>query len=313
MAALPTISKQEMEDALRRSGYLIEYRVEDVLREAGYQVSANASYPDPITQKARELDISATGAVDIAGNKDWLFQILLIECVNNPYPMAFVSKEPEVETVHVYDITFSGMPAHVITASGTRPEKLGSFLKMEKFHHYCQGRIATQFCSFQPKKIGKVRNGADQFEWMALHDDEHFDSFRKLCAAVNYDVDQHFAHTFPVGGDAINLQMYYPILVVGGELYDVKHVGAGLELEAVDHVHYVQSQIVSGMQQETHIDVVREGYLPRLLSTIDTEADETAKRARKARQELRRTIDLMAKRAAKNPDGVQSILRPTAR
>lgn len=124
MAALPTISKQEMEDALRRSGYLIEYRVEDVVRKAGYQVSANASYPDPITQKARELDISATGAVEIDEERDWLFPILLIECVNNPYPMAFVSKEPEAETAHVYNITFSGIPVHVIRHSRPHPRSL---------------------------------------------------------------------------------------------------------------------------------------------------------------------------------------------
>jgi hypothetical protein len=307
--AHPTITKQEMEDALRRSGYLIEYRVEDVLRGAGYHVSANTSYPDPITQKARELDISAIRGVDIYKDKDWLFYVLSVECVNNPYPIAFVSKEPEVETIHVYDITFSGMPVHVITDSAKSPVKLGSFLKLENLHHYCQGRIATQFCSFQPKKVGKGKKG-DQLEWMALHDDEHFDSFRKLCAAMNYAVDQHFAHTTPVAGDAINLQTYYPILVVGGELYDVKHVRTGLELETVDHVHYVQSQVVSGVQQETHIDVVREEYLPRLLATIQTEADETAKRMREARRDLRGTIDVMAKHAAKNPDDLQLILRP---
>ncbi len=172
--------------------------------------------------------------------------------------MAFVSKEPEAETAHVYNITFSGIPVHVIRHSRPHPEKLGSFLKMEKFHHYCQGRVATQFCSFQPKKIGKMKSNTDQFVRMASHDDEHFDCFTKLCAAVNYDIDQHFAHTIPVAGDSINLQMHYPILVVGGELYNVKHAEAGLELEAVDHLHYVQSQIVSGMQRETHIDVVRE-------------------------------------------------------
>src|SRR5689334_7922293 len=44
MPELPTISKDEIADALRRSGYLIEYRIEDVLRRHGYHVSANTTY-----------------------------------------------------------------------------------------------------------------------------------------------------------------------------------------------------------------------------------------------------------------------------
>jgi hypothetical protein len=59
MRELPSISKDEIADALRRSGYLIEYRIEDVLRGQGYHVSANTTYPDPITRKPRELDLSA--------------------------------------------------------------------------------------------------------------------------------------------------------------------------------------------------------------------------------------------------------------
>ena len=123
MATLPTISNQEIEGALRRSGYLIEYRVEEVLRTACYQVSANSSYPDPVTLKAREFDISATGYTNIRSHKDMLFSILLIECVNNSYPMAFISKDPEVETVHVYEIVFSGLPAQVIRAAKKRPRE----------------------------------------------------------------------------------------------------------------------------------------------------------------------------------------------
>jgi hypothetical protein len=103
--------------------------------------------------------------------------------------------------------------------------------------------------------------------------------------------------------------MYYPILVVAGELYDVTNAGVGLDLKAVDHVHYIQSEIVSGEQKQTHIDVVGEEGLERLLSAIRIEVDETLKRARQGRGELGRTIELMAKRAAESPADVQSILR----
>jgi hypothetical protein len=60
MPEVPSISKDEIADALRWSGYLIERRIEGVLRGQGYHVSANTTYPDPITRKPRELDLSAT-------------------------------------------------------------------------------------------------------------------------------------------------------------------------------------------------------------------------------------------------------------
>jgi hypothetical protein len=178
MRELPSISKDEIADALRRSGYLIEYRIEDVLRGQGYHVSANTTYPDPITRKPRELDLSAIIA-ERARDKDWVFALCLIECVNNPYPLAFLTKEPEVPTAHVYDIFVSGLPAHVRRKGGksiawSRWSRITEYLRMEEYHHYCTGRIATQYCSFAPKK------GTKPVEWMAWHEDGHFESFGKL-------------------------------------------------------------------------------------------------------------------------------------
>jgi hypothetical protein len=180
MRELPSISKDEIADALRRSGYLIEYRIEDVLRGQGYHVSANTTYPDPITRKPRELDLSAIIAERAsARDKDWVFALCLIECVNNPDPLAFLTKEPEVPTAHVYDIFVSGLPAHVRRKGGksiawSRWSRITEYLRMEEYHHYCTGRIATQYCSFAPKK------GTKPVEWMAWHEDGHFESFGKL-------------------------------------------------------------------------------------------------------------------------------------
>lgn len=79
MPELPTISKEQIADALRRSGYLIEYRIEEVLRREGYHVSANTTYPDPLTRKPRELDLSAIiGESAGSSDKHWVFALCLI-------------------------------------------------------------------------------------------------------------------------------------------------------------------------------------------------------------------------------------------
>ena len=51
------VSRGELREALRRSGYLLESRVDTVLRTHKYAVSANQVCLDPITGKAREFDI----------------------------------------------------------------------------------------------------------------------------------------------------------------------------------------------------------------------------------------------------------------
>jgi hypothetical protein len=227
-----------------------------------------------VTQKPRELDISAITAEAVGSSeKDWIFALCPIECVNNPYPLAFLTKEPAAPSIHVYDILMSGLPAHIRQKGGKRTiwsrwTRVRDYLHMEKFHHYCDGRIATQFCSFTPKKNTKP------LEWMAWHEDGHFDSFNKLCAAVNYDIEDHFTNTRPALNDRINLEIFYPIVVTGGEILDVRHSPESMELESVQHIHYVQSTIARGGEKRYHIDVVTEAFFPQLISMIEKETKQ---------------------------------------
>ncbi len=310
MPQLPAISKDEIADALLRSGYLIEYRIEDVLRGQGYHVSANTTYPDPITRKPREIDLSAIIA-ERAGpkDKDWIFAECLIECVNNPYPLAFITKEPEVPTVHVYDILVSGLPAHVRRKGGksiawSQWSRVAEYLGMEAYHHHCAGRIATQYCSFAPKK------GTRPVEWMAWHEEAHFESFGKLCAAVSHDIENHYTNTIPRMTDRINLQIYYPIVVVGGELLDVRQSETGMAIETADHLHYIQSWIAGDSETRYHIDVVTESFFLQLISQIRKETEEFAAMAKAKTAGLRKSIDLMAKAAKDHPEQLQTIIRP---
>jgi hypothetical protein len=141
----PTISHQQMRDALLRSGYLLEYRVEQVFRAHGYFVEANQAYPDPITGKSRELDLAAMSGKLVWENETSLvFSRPLVECVNNTQPMAFITKSSIVSGAHVYDLPFSGLPLKV--NSNGRWVPLAVFLGMDKYHHHCEGLVATQYC-----------------------------------------------------------------------------------------------------------------------------------------------------------------------
>lgn len=299
--APPKITHDQIRDAVRRSGYLLEYRIEQVLGRSGYAVEANQAYPDPFTGKSRELDISAITPEFITSDyRNIIWPRLLVECVNNPQPIGFFTKTPNAPTAHIYDLKFSGLPVKI--KKGKYWTKLSDFLDMEGYHHHCKGRIATQYCSFTPKK------NTNPVEWLAQHEDMHFDSFNKLCFALNYDIDEHYSHARLRGKETINVQMYYPILVVSGEIINIMPTRKELKLRATNHIHYVQSYVTNGKEQRYHIDVVTEKYLPRLLGLIDREAKKAVRLIRRRKVPFQNSIDLITAsvKGLRTPDTIRA-------
>lgn len=147
---LNNITLNEAKEALQRSGYLLESRLETVLSKRHYYVEANEAYPDPESGKARELDLYAMSA-HRAGpdDHDFIFHVLLVECINNPQPVVFLTKNPQAGFLHHQDIKMAGLPVKIPDEKQRNQwESLSDFLDMSKYHHYCRGRVATQFCSF---------------------------------------------------------------------------------------------------------------------------------------------------------------------
>ena len=90
------ITLQEAKQALVQSGYLVECRLEQKLLSAGYYVDANDAYLDPATGKSREMDLFAITARSFSRDRDFIFNVLLFECVNNPEPLTLITKKPIV-------------------------------------------------------------------------------------------------------------------------------------------------------------------------------------------------------------------------
>ena len=183
-------------------------------------------------------------------------------------------------------------------------ERLAIFLKMERYHHYCRGRVATQFCSFTPKK------SSNNTEWMASHDERHFGSFDKLCSAATHTIKDHYASAHLKGKESVNIQIYYPILVVSGELLDVRQMRKGLTIVPANHIHFIQSYIVDGQERQYHVDVVTERYFPRLLRKIEEEAATTARIMRRRARILRESIDSITAsvRGLRSPEAIRARL-----
>ena len=289
------ITRNEVRTALLRSGYLLESRVESFLREAWGYVEANAAYEDPISSKSRELDVYAMTAEKGGPEEyDYLFGVLLSECINNPQPLAFITKEPLTPFLHQEDIRLSGLPVK-IPEEGHRDSWIGmaEFLTMNKFHHYCKGRVATQFCSFTQKKSGPEK------EWFANHEEPHFDSIRKLCDAVDYFAATHFRNWSFGEKENLNIQIYYPLLIVQGELLEVRLSNKGISISESQHIQFRRSTVVGGDELNYQIDVIQEAYLQRFVEVIDNELNKFARLLRRRHKIVRNAIDLISKEARK--------------
>jgi hypothetical protein len=119
----------------------------------------------------------------------------------------------------------------------------------------------------------------------------HFDSFNKLCFALNHDIDEHYSHARLRGKETINIQLYYQILVASGDIINIMPTRKEVKLRATNHIHYVQSYVTGGKEQRYHIDVVTEKCLPRLLNLIDREMKKTARLIRSRKEAIQTSIE----------------------
>ncbi len=277
------ISSDEIKDALLRSGYLLESRLETTIRENGYYVEANSAYLDPESTKSRELDLFAMKGYRVSFyDYELIYSVLLIEAINNPQPIAFITKESQVSPLHREDIKVAGLPVkfpnNELDSSWIfLPEYLG----MNEYHHYCQERIATQYCSFTQKKSDK--------EWMASHDETHFNNFRTLSLAIEYFQDVLYK-SWKIGADAINLEFYYPLIVVQGELLEVSSNREDITINPANHIQYRWTSIIDMKEFNYQIDVITENYLSDYLNIIKGEMEQTSHLFKENETEVRRAI-----------------------
>ncbi len=282
-----TISLDEIKDALQRSGYLVESRIEALLRRRGYYVSPNVGYLDPITGKARELDIHALQAFRAGKRRtDFVWSLCLIECVNSPLPIAFFTKADPVAFMRRELIRVAGLPVRLLSGRDKWTE-LPEAISMEKYHHYCRGRIATQFCSFSPKK-------GHPTEWLAQHLPEHFNCFAKLFDAVRECSDELADCWFDAGNarhENLNLEFLYPVLVVSGaSLYDVIQRRGHVDVRERSHLLYRASGVASQRPVEYLVDVVTETAFPRFMLMLDREMKATANRVQRCSESVQRSL-----------------------
>ncbi len=288
------ISTKEMEEAIKRSGYLIEQRIEKIILKEGFYVETNPVFPDPDTGKSREIDISAISAKRLYKKPlIYIFPKLLCECENNFQPIVFFTKESVIAFLHHYEVKVSGFPVKFWEKDGY--VSFSDFTKMEKFHHYCKGKVATQYCTFFPPKGEKP--------WIAHHGDEQHDTLNTLIKMLEYEIADHYAGwddwVLPRKADEenINIQVYYPLLILQGDLYSATTTKKGVSFKKVKHIQFRKESFLPKLnkKEDYQIDVITKDYLQDYLKIVDSEMEKVIKVFNRKRKDILKSIQKIVK------------------
>jgi len=303
------ITTSQMKEAIQHSGYLLEQRVEPIIRESGYYVETNPIFRDPDTGKSREIDIRALAGVGVYREEgSYIFPTLLCECENNLQPIVFFTSEPFLSFTFCEDLRVSGIPVKFWNGNQKSFDSLADFTRMEKFHHYSKGEVATQYCTFQLKK--------DKSSWLAFHSEEQHDTFNSLIKAVDCEVDSHFEDwglPDQIEEENINIEIYYPLLILQGALYSAHLENDRLILRKEKHVQFRKQYFSSYTKEiETYqIDVIVESYLSHYLEIIESEIEMIKKIFQRKKTRVFESIGKIveeAKKGGKEADSYRKYL-----
>jgi len=297
------ISTKDMKPAIMKSGYLLEQRVEDVLRQKEYTVQANAALPYSDSEKSGEYDIDATKSVKVFKEKDginYLTLQLMCECKNNAQPVVFFINDLPNMYQNKYEVKVSGIPIEFW--DGTGWVSLGEFAGIDRYHHYCTGSVATQWCTFQMKK-------SDPKVWMAFHTDEENNTFNRLINAVNYQISENDYDSISPLQSAlalnknsyVDVNLYYLCVILQKDLYSASLNNERLSLKKVRYIHFCKEFYSSKSKdiQTYHFDVIQEKHLPDYLNIIESEMTNIS-------NSLRRQKDKVVKSTMKIIDEAKS-------
>ena len=305
-----------MLEAITRAGYLMEQQLVPVVEKFGFKVTPNQRYHDPSSGQVVELDLFAISAWRIGKRgADLIFPVLFIACKNLRCPLVFFTHREIPSHWFVGSVQVSGLPFSIKRRNETKT--IPEFLQFEDFHHYYRtGHVASQFCAVYETR--KKEKDAPKFE--AGHNIggriELFKDFESLARVVDLEKRQYAESWRPdPEREAINLQLYYPIFVTAGPLFEC-FVGKGrAKYRRVHRIGYLHRMGRLSGDRDIRVDVVDETGLRSLLQVIETEGKQIENRVRKHRalfkenvlrlgsELMKQTIDTQIARLSVGDDG----------
>lgn len=280
--AIPA-SREQVLNALMRSGYLLEHRVEQFFSEKGFHISNSNYFVDDLTDKMREIDLIAENSDvslqspsnDVVGTFTYRF---ICECENNPQPVVFFlsdSKGLDHLGQGLFDL---GVPNPILPNDASLEERRtwgDTFFNSANVygeHHFFQMQMTSQYCTFVPKDKNRPEG-----DWIAKHLDEQHDTLTNLLKGAAYVIerdDEHVSRAPIFYYGKYQIYLSYPVLILKDYLYTAKVTKDGLELQECDHLVYWMNHQIEDSEHLFGIDVIKESYLPKYLKLIQDEVEK---------------------------------------
>lgn len=206
------ISKEEMLEAINRSGYLLESEIANMLAKLGYFTETNGITIDTSTGKSREIDLVAEyweyiqkhGDIHATSCIKYIFEIK-----NNNQPLVLLTKyenSPYTEP-YTYFKEAHTTPKEIKEPTGNYISYYDELFEQQNHIYF------TQYCSFQRKKAGKEN------ELMACHPEMLHSGLLKICQYCEEQVEfwgdweqDKFFRKF----------LYLPVLILNNDLYELE-------------------------------------------------------------------------------------------
>ena len=137
---------------------------------------------------------------------------------------------------------------------------------------------------------------------MAWHEEEHHSIFNSLVEATRHEVKDYFSNWVPPDKkeeEPVNLNLFYPVLIIRDDLYECKQVKGRFILRKKDHIQFRKSAISSKESETYHIDVIVESYLPKFLDILEEEALALKRRFGRKKRLVRQAIEYIVEKANK--------------
>ena len=239
-------TSEQIADAIRRSGYLMEQEVGTQLENLGFHVWTNWAFEDADEGKSREIDVRAVKRVVINEEaKLAAFVEAIVECKNNAYPFVFIGR-PKNELDRRDAPNELMFPLQEYRAEKPINQTATHVLNNEAFFHlgfhklhyaFTKDSKAVQFCRIERK--GK--------RWHADHGgmyDALFYPLAKAVTARKHEVTRPWR-----SGDWRYFNFFIPMVVVNGDIYYVDSTKNVPEPTKTFHVSFkreIQSEKLKG-------------------------------------------------------------------
>ncbi len=253
---------KDWREKIEKSGKLFEQEIASIVQKSGFgYVTPNDAFVDIESGESRELDVFAISGRKIGRKDHFLFPILLI-AVKKIRAVCFMRDELMTKYT-LGDIHFSGIPKTIYVKNDQAD--LTEFLKLEKIHHfYRYKKVSSQFWT----PIASNESKEDHFFKSLI---------LPLVKSVISNINEHEKDwDFDPEGEPINLQMYYPIIVVE-ELWECNLTKAGSRYKKVPRVGFVSRHASEKVSGTYLIDICDKNGFKALLKTINSEIEQLVK------------------------------------